>query len=285
MENGPRIVAERLEALKVDTARLDELLFYLSSPNLSLASHLSASYAELLDTVKLDLVVFDSWINFLSAAQLDENAAGDIALWASVYTRPARDRGITVVLLDHVPHAGTHARGSTRKKDEVDVQLRLSLGRPFARDRVGEIVLHREKDREGCLPDSVRFTVGSSGNGFVFRRKDGTEEPSGEAALTGAQRKAFGALSSFGESGVGFNEWLAKAGVARATLATTIKILQDEGLARRDEDGRYRADPTYRSGGTGGSLNHHRTGPDSGEKGDAMPGGSGERGKVQRRPR
>jgi hypothetical protein len=219
-----------------------------------------------LDTVEPDLVVFDSWINFLSTAQLDENAAGDIASWASFYTRPARDRGITVVLLDHVPHAGTHARGSTRKKDEVDVQLRLSRTKPFARDRLGEIVLHCEKDREGWLPASARFTVGGSGDGFVFRREDGTEEPSGEAGLTGAQRKALRALRSFGESGAGFNEWLAEAGVARATLATTIKILRDEGLTRQDEDGRYRADPPYRGGGTGGSLDHQRTGPNSGGK-------------------
>jgi len=268
MENGPRIVAERLEALKVDTSRLDELLFYLPSPDLSLASHLSASYAELLDTVKLDLVVFDSWINFLSAARLDENAAGDIASWANVYTRPARDRGITVVLLDHVPHAGTHARGSTRKKDEVDVQLRLSRTKPFSREKVGEIVLHCEKDREGWLPASTRFTIGSSGDGFVFRRSGtGTaREGSKGDALTDSQRKAFGALCSFGEQGVGFNEWLRAAGVSKATLAKAAKVFDDTGLVFKGEDKRYRATSAYRDGGTVGSLNHQRTEPNSGEK-------------------
>lgn len=268
MENGPRIVAERLEALGVDTSSLDELLAYIPSPNLSMAPPMPAAYVDLLDTFEPDLVVFDSWINFLSTAQLDENAAGDIASWANVYTRPARDRGITVVLLDHVPHAGTRARGSTRKKDEVDIQLRLSRTKPFSRKRIGEIVLHCEKDREGWLPASTRFTVGGSGDGFVFRcTGTGTaREASKGDALTDSQRKAFGALCSFGERGVGFNEWLRAAGVSKATLAKAAKLFEDMGLVLKGEDKRYRVTSAYGDRGTVGSLNHHRTEPNLGNK-------------------
>jgi hypothetical protein len=267
MENGRRIVAERLGALGVNTTNMDELLWYIPSPNLSLTSPLSAAYVELLDMVRPDLIVFDSWINFLASAQLDENVAGDIASWAITYAHPARDRGITVVLLDHVPHTANHARGSTRKKDEVDVQFRLSRRRPFDRGQLGEIVLHREKDREGWLPASVCFTVGSSGDGFVFRRSDADAgEPSGGDELTGAKGRAFEALCSFGEHGAGFNEWHRAAGVAKATLSTTARIFMDKGLIHHTEDKKYRANPEYCGSGTGGSVNHHRTGPNSGER-------------------
>ncbi len=122
-ENGSRIISARLAELGVDASQIDAYLHYYPSPSLDLGA--ADSFADFLDAVKPDLVVFDSWLDHLAIAGLDENSATDIASWAACYSRPARDRGCTVVLLDHVPHDGARARGSTRKKDEVDVQWRL----------------------------------------------------------------------------------------------------------------------------------------------------------------
>jgi hypothetical protein len=244
MENGPRIISERLRALGANAQKTDELLHYFPSPNLSMSAEIRAAYVAMLDEVRPALVVFDSWINFLASAGMDENSSNDVAGWAVAYTHPARDRGITVVLLDHVPHEGSHARGSTRKKDEVDVMWRLHNTQPFDRNSVGEIVLHREKDREAWLPPSVKFSVGTGTRGFVFMRSAGTMEETSEGALTERQKQAYEALKTFGEKGARYSQWQPVSGLKGTTFDRAISALTVRGLARKT-DGRYfaRLDP------------------------------------------
>jgi AAA domain len=238
MENGLRITSERLRDLGVDPAKVDEHLVYLPAPNLPLASETKAAYVALLEEVKPELIVFDSWINFLASAGLSENESVDIAKWAVAYTHPARNRGICVVLLDHVPHDNSHARGSTRKKDEVDVQWKLHCTKPFDRDSVGEIVLHREKDREGWLPPSVRYSVGGGKDGFVFSRSAGTTEETGEGDLTERQKQALDALKVFGDKGARYSEWQRTSGLKGTTFDRSISALSGRGLIAK-ADGRY----------------------------------------------
>ncbi len=197
-----------------------------------------AAYAAMLDQVRPDLVVFDSWINFLASAGMDENSSNDVAAWAVAFTHPARDRGIASLLLDHIPHEGGHARGSTRKKDEVDVMWRLHNTQPFDRDSVGEIVLHREKDREAWLPPSVRFSVGGGSAGFVFNRSAGTIEETATGDLTDRQRKALDALRGFGEKGARYGEWQRSSSLKGTTFDRAISALTVRGLVRK-VDGRY----------------------------------------------
>lgn len=244
MENGQRIVSERLGLLEVDTSEVDHLLYYHSSPSLALRADDVRNYADLLDEVNPALVVFDSWANFLASAGLDENSNSDIARWAVGYTQPARNRGITVVVLDHVPHEGNHSRGASRKKDEVDVQWKVYNTRPFDRESVGEIVLHREKDREAYLPPSVTFSVGGTPDGgFVFERCAGTFETQDGDGLTRTQRKALMVLrTDFGESGAGFNEWKARVGCAPATLSAAIRELTRSGLVEHLDGAYFPAD-------------------------------------------
>ena len=253
MENGPRTVSERLRDLGVGAEQADELLHYFPSPNLPLTDEARASYEELLDEVKPALVVFDSWINFLASAGMDENSSNDVAGWAVAYTHPARDRGITVLLLDHVPHEGSHARGSTRKKDEVDVMWRLHNTQPFDRDSVGEIVLHREKDREAWLPPSVRFSVGGGSGGFVFKRSAGTIEETAEGDLTDRQKQALDALRVFGEKGAKYSEWQRVSGLKGTTFDRAISALTVRGLVRKS-DGKYHPRNPPNGGGPEGGL-------------------------------
>jgi hypothetical protein len=252
MENGPRTISERLRDLGVGAERADKLLHYFPSPNLSLTNEARASYEELLDKVKPALVVFDSWINFLASAGMDENSSNDVAGWAVAYTHPARDRGITVLLLDHVPHEGSHARGSTRKKDEVDVMWRLHNTQPFDRDSVGEIVLHREKDREAWLPPSVRFSVGGGSGGFVFKRSAGTIEETAEGDLTSRQKQALDALRVFGEKGARYSEWRRVSGLKGTTFDRAISALTVRGMVRKSESKYYPRTPPNGDGPEGG---------------------------------
>lgn len=233
-ENGKRIVGERLGALCVNPSKVDELLFYFPSPSLNMEPTAVESFALFLDETRPELVVFDSWLDHLAGAGLDENSATDIAAWASRYSRPARERGSTVLLLDHVPHDNAHARGSTRKKDEADVQWRLLNTRRFDRETVGEITLRREKDREGWLPPVVKFSVGSGQSGFVFRRSEGTIEEA-DSGLTDSQEQALQALETF-ENGATFTQWWRASGLqAKSTFGDAKLYLERNGYAEKRE--------------------------------------------------
>jgi hypothetical protein len=77
-ENGPNIIADRLKALGVDPEKLDEYLHYHPSPNLPMTTEGVKAYVSLLEEINPVLVVFDSWVNFLSGAGLDENVSSDM---------------------------------------------------------------------------------------------------------------------------------------------------------------------------------------------------------------
>jgi hypothetical protein len=248
-ENGPRIAAERLEALGVPTERIDELLHYHAFPHLSTEREVAEEYLALLDEIRPALIVFDSLVNFLGSAGLEENSNDDLIRWATVYTRPAREREIACLVLDHTPHDGDHARGASRKRDEADVMFALRCPVPFDRDCVGAITLRRDKDREAWLPERVRFSVGGTEDGFIFRRSDGTiEEPDPESGLTGTQRRTLDALrDDFGERGATASEWKRAAksrGVSEPSFwraKRTITLPKKEGLVIVGSDSRFRA--------------------------------------------
>jgi hypothetical protein len=179
MENGHRIVRERLKLLGVDGSTVDEHLHYRDFPSLDMTVESKSAYERLLDWKSPDLVIFDSWIGFLAACGLDENSPTHVEEWGNSYVNPAKLRGCTVVILDHVPHDANRSRGATRKKDLVDVQWHLKKREPFDRGTVGLVHLTKEKDREAWLPQEVRFSIGDTKDGFVFKRSEGTfSEPS-----------------------------------------------------------------------------------------------------------
>ncbi len=225
-ENGKRIVSERLQELDIDTTRLDELLLYIPYPNLALTVETTRAYHELLDDFQPHLIVFDSWINFLSVAGLSENENTDVSTWATSYTHPARKRGVTTALLDHVPHEGNRHRGATRKKDEADVQWSLSNPQPFDRSRVGEIVLFREKDREGWLPPSVKFSIGGTADGFILERSAGTLDVGlTTETMAPSRRKVYTHCKEKGDEGATWKELLQLLDGSKSTLSRTITEL------------------------------------------------------------
>ncbi len=240
MENGKRIISERLGLLGVDAAAVDEHMTYLPSPALTGKDGDVRAWTDLLDEVKPDLIVFDSWAGFLAAAGMEENSNDDIVRWSFLFTHPARNRGITTVILDHVPHDAHRSRGASRKKDEADVQWKLVKTQPFDRDSVGEIILFREKDRESWLPPSIKFSIGGGAGGFVLERSEGTVEVPAEDGFTPSMRKALNILGAvFGEKGATFSEWMKATGQAKSTFGLAKQNLQMRGRIRQAEDGRY----------------------------------------------
>jgi hypothetical protein len=207
LENGVRIISDRLRDLGTDAERARQHLYYYPFPSMPLSDSASAEFEELLEEVKPALVVVDSWINCIAAAGLDENSATDIAQWTEAYPQRARVRGIACLLLDHVPKEGGSARGSGRKLDYVDVMWELRNPQKFDRDTVGRIDLHLRKDREGWLPKVMTFSVGGGDDGFVFQRSLGTVEAVDEDGLTRKERATLEALAALGSMGAFDKEW------------------------------------------------------------------------------
>jgi len=269
-ENGRRITAERLALLGVDAARVDELLQYRPFPTLDTQS--AETYAELLDSFEPELVVFDSLANFLGSAGLEESVNDDLIRWAAMFTRPARARGVTTVVLDHTGHDGDHARGASRKRDEADVMWKVGVPVPFDRDSVGRIVLRRDKDREAWLPERVGFSVGGSPEGFLFRHSEGTvEEPDPQTGLTKRDRSVLGVLrDAFGPEGATAAEWQRAClkpplRVSSASFYRSLRALKSLSAVIAADSGR---DSNYRSADSGADSG-------SGEKPDSEGNGIG----------
>ena len=207
LENGVRIISERLRDLGAKADQVRQHLYYYPFPSMPLSDDASTEFEELLEEIKPALVVIDSWINCISAAGLDENSSTDIARWTDAYPQRARVRGVAVLLLDHVPKEGNTARGSGRKLDYVDAMWELRNPQKFNRETVGRIDMHLRKDREGWLPRVLTFSVGAGEDGFIFKRSAGTVEPLDETGLTTKERSTLDALQALGSTGAFDREW------------------------------------------------------------------------------
>jgi len=130
-ENGARIIRNRPVALGADPTKVDECLVYVPFPTLDLDPDAVEDYIASLEG--FSLVIFDSWINYLAAAGLDENSNGDLARWSTTFCSEARKRNISVLLLDHVGKDGNGSRGASRKLDEMDAAWELRTLLPFNR--------------------------------------------------------------------------------------------------------------------------------------------------------
>jgi hypothetical protein len=232
-ENSVRIISERLRSLGVTGEQARRNLHYYPFPSMPLSDDASAEFEALLDETKPALVVFDSWINFLASAGLEENSSVDIALWADAYPQRARMRGIACLLLDHIPKEGNTARGSGRKLDYVDVMFELTKPQHFDRETVGRIDLRLKKDREGWMPWGVAFTVGGKDGGLVFGRRAFDGSLLAPDSLLPSDRTTLDALKSFGSSGARDKEWREEAmkrGPKRTTYYRSRGTLLEQGL-------------------------------------------------------
>lgn len=232
MEMGYRTVSERLQAMEVDTSRLDELLHYYAYPSLGIQEESITKYLNTLEEAKPELVIFDSWLTFLTGCGMDENSNTDVGEWSALYLNPCRKRGITTVILDHVPHDAKRSRGASRKKDEVDVQWAVQKKRAFGRKAEGMLEIERAKDREGWLPDKVAFRVG--GSPFVFERTDVSSTVI-KKKLSPNTIKLRDFLQERGQEGSTWNELLMLFGDKKSSLSNAIDELQDDEFLHHED--------------------------------------------------
>jgi hypothetical protein len=210
-------VSERLEAMGAEPERLDRLFHYYQSPGLTLEDDALAALMETVEDVNPALVVFDSWVDFLALNGLSENDSVDVTRWVKLTVYPIRDAGATVLLLDHVnkENAGRGGRGSTAKLAKLDASFRLTQRREFDRDKVGEVTLKREKDRDAALPRVSKIVVGGDGTGKLQVRPDASMIlPERDDELTDNDRAALAVLSV---DGMGYREWMRAVGTSSSS--------------------------------------------------------------------
>jgi hypothetical protein len=203
-ENGKRLMAERLESLGVDTERLDSHLLYRDQFSMPATPDAGAAFERLLEEERPELVVFDSWVAFLSEAGLEENDSGDVQKWAKLFALAARRRGVSVLLIDHVPHDTNRSRGSSRKAELMDVQWAIGNKGGFSRGVSGTMYLERIKDREGWLENRVEFTVSATAEDLRIVRRHEDVDP--VQSLPAKPRELLLVLDEFPE-GVDLVEW------------------------------------------------------------------------------
>src|SRR5215216_360722 len=238
-ENGVRIISERLRSLGVSAEQARRNLYYYPFPSMPLEVRATTEFEEVLDEIKPALVVFDSWINFLANAGLDENSSVDIAQWADAYSQKARQRGMAILLLDHIPKEGNTARGSGRKLDYVDVMWELTKPQDFDRETVGRIDLRLKKDREGWMPWGVAFSVGGKDGSLIFGRTAFDKSTFVGDALRTKEKATLDALKSFGDAGVRYTPWLKEAekrGLSSATFKRALDTLLRTDLVEKAMD-------------------------------------------------
>ncbi len=234
-ENGKRIISERLQLLGVGED-VDDYLHYYDFPAMGIGPEDAALYRAELDEVQPDLIVFDSWVGFLAGCGLDENSNTDVEAWATAYISPAKERGCTPVILDHVGHTNTErSRAASRKKDLVDVQWRLKKVQDFSRNSVGYLQLNLVKDRESWLPKRVGLSIGGTLEGFICERSAGTVDDRNPEQLTGNHKKAYEALTN----GTKAKDWMAESGIPESSFFRAVGELREWEHVRKDGDRYY----------------------------------------------
>jgi hypothetical protein len=169
-ENGVLKVLRRLLAMGAGADLIVGHFHYTGYPVIPADVDGLARIADALGRWPGALVVFDSASKALSVAGLSENNPEEATRWTVQIVMPVRERGSTVVVLDHVTKdANRHTpypRGAGSKLADTDVAWYVEATKPFNREQAGELRLTQQKDRDGVLPQEVFMRVGDGEGGL-----------------------------------------------------------------------------------------------------------------------
>jgi hypothetical protein len=222
-ENGPGRIFDRLRELGCTDDERERHFHYFY--NEAATFDAAPDYRALIAEVGPSLVVYDSFIMFLSAAGVSEESSTGVASWFAEFASDELD--CATLILDHTPKAADDtARGSGRKGDDPSVMWQLRG--EFSPDRLGNITLALKKSRDGGLPDRVVFTAG--GTPLRFER--------GGSRKLAAHERTLETL----EDGMTSGEWQAAAGLKRDVFQKHRGKLADEGRVNIIDGAYYRVD-------------------------------------------
>lgn len=238
-ENGAEVAYERMvDALDVPVELTYPLFWHYAYQELTTDRKSLEFYVSLMDSfTDPGLIVFDSWVGFLSLAGLSEDKNDDLEIWSKTFINLTISRGWTVILLDHTGHSGDHARGASRKSQVVQVQYQVKRKKPFDRTSQGRIELERKKDRLAALPKDIKVSLGNTPFVFEMESEGGS---GGSEYLPANHFTALKALAGLGITGAKSGEWKGKSGLTDTSFYRARTALIDNGYV--DSEG-----STYRT--------------------------------------
>lgn len=155
-ENGDGTTADRLREFGViptATDGIDGRLFYCPFPDMPLDTRTgAATLARLVETYEPGLVIIDSLNQATEGREDASDTFRDFAAYTSAYLR---EHGIASIRLDNTgKDTARGQRGSSKKRDEVDLSWSLSVNENGDRTLV---TLKNDKDRFGTAPKVIRL--------------------------------------------------------------------------------------------------------------------------------
>lgn len=252
-EGSLKNTADRLDGLTRscggNAALLDRHFHYYQSPDVVLAEESLNDLVRVGREITPALVVFDSWADFLALEGLDENNSMDITRWVTKIVYPLRDLGAAVLLLDHAnkENKGKGGRGSTAKRNKMDVSHKLIKAEDFDRAHVGRVRFTVDKDRHGAAERSVVFRVGGDGTGKIVCHREGDARIMLKDLSLNEQK----VLQALDQGGVTSTEWKKTiSDMPPSSFHHARGQLEKKGLVRKGGDNRYY--PVAEGDGTGG---------------------------------
>jgi hypothetical protein len=245
-ESGPEVMAEKFLDLGATPDELRPPRFsYCPFPARGWNLGDVAQLHERLGERNPGLVVWDSAVEFLTLADLDENSSTDVTrFWKRVLKPCAREFGAAVVAIDHTGKGAEHGgygRGSGGKKGASDVLFIAETIRPFSRAQDGLLRLTTSpgKDRRGHLPLSYDIHVRSGPPLALDITAGGAGPAPADREMPPAKRKLMEALQAVGAgpepvTGLQLVDWIAAKhghGLQRPTWSKLLNELAREGLA------------------------------------------------------
>ena len=110
---------------------------------------------QILEDFQPSLGVIDGMTDALAIEGIDLRDNTEVATWMRGLPMMFRDRGMPVVITDHVikdsESRGRWSIGAQHKLAKTDVQYHLKVEDPLGRDLVGRVLIRVEKDRPGHL--------------------------------------------------------------------------------------------------------------------------------------
>lgn len=227
---GQQGLAHRVEAWKLHhNIPLDEPVGFYTVPqalNLLDKASVESFLAEIAPT-KPVAVIIDTLARCMPGG--DENAPRDMSLAVSHADRIRTFLKATVLLIHHPgKEASSAERGHSSLRGAADTMFQLKTVK-----NVLQMTCTKQKDAAPFNPVSLRLTrpTGLASSLVV-------ESLSAKRSLLPSEAQSLAALTSFGQEGASFREWMASSGIRKRTLYRCIEDLIPLGLVRRTTIGR-----------------------------------------------
>lgn len=169
-EGGQEIVAEKFAALGATPSDMESMI-YIPFPGRNWDETDISLLLALTTESSAAMVLVDSSAAFMARAGLDENSASDVTrFWSQVLTPVAREANAAILVIDHDTKSSEqsrYARGSGAKLCAIDVQLKVTMEKPFTREQDGNLQVIITKDRRGYLHRHWDVRVRTGGGSIV----------------------------------------------------------------------------------------------------------------------